>query len=233
MRSRIPRRPDAPPRWVAQRAGSLCLPGTFGASLLLAALLSTGCPADDDDSASDDDTGDDDTGDDDTGDDDTGDDDTGDDDATGDDDTTSGDEALWGYLGQATVEAGVAYAGHEDLYFISHGGAGADLCRVRVTLTSDGLRDDCADCEWAFALTAADPEVVAESSVGCAGVGYDEAAIAGLTGTRGYGYAREYFGHTDVLMVEQGGIWTAVNFASWIEATGELTYDWEVGYLAY
>ncbi len=190
------------------------------------ALGIAGCPADDDDTGS----GDDDA----TSDDDTGDDDTGDDDYTGDDDTTSGDDdALYGYLGEAVVDPLTGYDGHEDLYYIADSGAGADLCRVRVTLTSTAVRDDCADCEWAFDLHAEDPQVIAESAVGCAGVGVDEAAIDALAVPRGYGYAREYFGHNDVLMVEQKGVWTAVNFADWNEGSGALAYDWEVGYHSY
>ena len=168
--------------------------------------------------------------------------DSGDDDARGDDDThgadaTTGDDddgrALHGFAGEATVIAEASFDGHEDLYYIADDGAGADICRVRVALTSTTPRDDCADCEWAFAVTAADPQVVTESAVGCDGVGIDDAAIADLAGERGYGFAREYFGHNDVLMVEQQGVWTAVNFALWVEATGALSYDWEVGYQPY
>jgi hypothetical protein len=183
----------------------------------VACLVLAGCPPDDDDTAGDDD------------------DTTGDDDATDDDDSTGDDDgnALYGYLGEAVVLAGSSYDGHEDLYYIADSGAGDDLCRVRVALVSTTPRDDCADCEWAFAVTATDPQVVADSSVGCAGVGVDGDVIAGLAGERGYGFAREYFGHTDVLMIDQQGIWTAVNFAVWSEATGELNYDWEVGYQGY
>jgi hypothetical protein len=183
---------------------------------LFACLVLAGCPQDDDDTAGDDDI----SGDDDTA---------GDDDSTGDDDGN----ALYGYLGEALVHTGDSYDGHEDLYYIADSGAGADVCRVRVDLISTAPRDDCADCEWAFAVTAFDPRVMAESSVGCAGVGVDGDVMVGLTGERGYGFAREYFGHTDVLMIDQGGIWTAVNFAVWSEATGELSYDWEVGYQGY
>ena len=188
--------------------------------LLLALVLGLavgGCPTDDDDDAADDDTGDDDF--------------SGDDDTTGDDDT--GGTALYGFLGESEVDPAAGYDGHEDLYFIADSGAGADVCRVRVSLTSTAERDDCTDCEWAFDLLGADPVVVAESSVGCAGVGYDGAAIDALAGARAYGFAREYFGHNDVLMVEQEGIWTAVNFADWNEGSGVLTYDWEVGYQSY
>jgi len=206
--------------------------------LILALMLTAiwlavpACNGSDDDDVADDDVADDDVADDDTGDDDTGDDDTGDDD-------TSEPMALKGHVGEAIADA-ATYDGWEELFFIADGGEGDDLCRIRYDLDSVAPRDDCdlplGDCAWGHDLVLSDVEIVAESDVGCAGFGYDAAALAVLEeGEVSYAYIPEYSGHPDVMAMydEAGAAWQVVAFASWDEGSGAFNYDWEDGYEAY
>ncbi len=201
-------------------------------TLLLTGLLTLaplGCPDDPDD---DDDSGDDDAGDDDAGDDDSGDDDTASDDDAGDDDSGGGTGML-GYYGSATADAD-GYDGIEELYLIADKGMGEDLCRIRYEVDATAPRDDCADCMWAHDVVFEDPEVIVDVAGACAAIGYDAAAVAALSGTtRSQGYAEEYFGHADVIMVFDGGTWSVVSFATWDHGSHLFEYDWEVGYESY
>jgi hypothetical protein len=191
---------------------------------LLLALSFTGCttdPDDDDDTAGDDDTGDDDTGDDDTGDDDSG------------DDDTAANTGMFGYLGDATA-SDAGYDGWEELYLIAEKGLGDDVCRVRYDVDATAPRDDCADCMWAHDVVVSNPQVTLDVDGACAAIGYDAAAIAALDGTtKSYGYAEEYFGHADVIMVMVKGEWSAVSFATWDDGSENFLYDWEVGFEGY
>ena len=214
--------------------------------LLTCALVLGGCPEDDDDAADDDDaTGDDDTGDDDTtSDDDTGDDDTGDDDTTsdddsadddtGDDDTAPTGTGLMGRIGTATVD-GPDYTGSEDLYLVAQKGAGDDVCRVRYDLGSTAVRNDCADCDWAFDLVASNAAVVAWEHPDCGtllGIGSDDVSV--LDGTAiSYGYIDEYFGHASVITGYTNGTWAVLGFASYDPVSGAFSYDLEDGYVEY
>jgi len=194
------------------------------------------CKGDDDDDVADDDAADDDAADDDTtaGDDDT----TADDDTSGDDDTAP-PQALAGHLGEAIVDE-TSYDGWEELFFIADQGDGEDLCRIRYDLDSIAPRDDCdlplGDCAWGHDLVLSDVVVVTESDVGCAGFGYDTAALAVLEeGEVSYAYIPEYSGHPDVMAMydEAGSAWQVVAFAAWDETSGDFSYEWEDGYEAY
>lgn len=178
-----------------------------------------------------DDSGDDDPGDDDPGDDDPGDDTAGDDDG---DDDSDGEMALVGYFGRALVQT-LGYAGTEELYFSPHGGVGLDLCRIRYSLVSTAVRDDCEDCVWAFELSATEPEIIAGSAGDCEALGYDAVAIDELLSRpRAYGYAPEYYGHANVLLVSNNtGGWDVVSFAAWSDGGGQFSYNWEIGYQMY
>ncbi len=157
-----------------------------------------------------------------------------DDDVVGDDDSAGPDEGLLGREGTATV-LNDSYEGTEDLFFATEYGLGEDLCRIRYSLSTVAVRDDCEDCVWAFDLQVGAPELIAEAGPGClATVGVDGATLAGLEGTVvAYGYNPDYFGHIQVLYVEQEGAWGSVGHASWDSGSGEFSYDWEDGYHPY
>jgi len=113
-------------------------------------------------------------------------------------------------------------------------GDGAVLCRVSCALTSTAPRDDCDDCVWAFDLVVSDAVVAEETDVGCAAFGYDADAVEAMNGTaRSYGYAEEYVGHADMLMVYEADRWQGLAFATYSPASGELTYHWEDAYVPY
>jgi len=170
----------------------------------------------------------------------------GDDDATGDDDTTADDDddddddsagerfGLLGRVGAATVTED-SYVGSEDLYFAADYGEGEDICRIRYPLVSVAVREDCEDCVWAFDLVLGAPELLSETHPGCLStVGVDGAALDDLEGTAvSYGYNPDYFGHIQVLRVEQVGSWDSAGHASWDEGSGAFDYDWQDGYHTY
>lgn len=157
-----------------------------------------------------------------------------DDDAGDDDDTTEDASGLLGRVGTATVD-GASYQGTEDLYFTTEYGEGEDVCRIRYPLSSSAVRDDCADCVWAFDLVLGAPELIAETDPGClATVGVDSASLGDVEGdVVSYGYDPEYFGHIQMLLVEQAGSWAAVGHADWESGSGAFSYDWEDGYHTY
>ena len=178
--------------------------------LALVGLLLWSAPACEPASPDDDSAGDDDTADDDTG-----------------DDDSAGDVALVVLSGEATVD-GTGYAGTETHEVIAEQGQGDTLCAITYTWTSVAPRDDCAVCEWAWDLSASGAAVTAESGVGCAGVGADPAPFDGAQ--RAHGFAAEFIGHADVLMVPVAGEWEAVAYAGYNPKTGVLLYEWETGY---
>ncbi len=142
--------------------------------------------------------------------------------------------AAEGRIGAATV-VDSAYAGSETWYLVADSGSGATLCEIQLTLTSAAARTDCTDCAWAFDLEISDAAVLTDEGGACAAVlGYDADTVADLNGsTVSYGYAPEYYGHAQVLMVESEAGWQAQSFAAHDEATGLFTYDWEIGYREY
>jgi len=143
-------------------------------------------------------------------------------------------QGLLGRAGTATVSY-TSYEGTEELYFAADQGQGEDICRIRYDLSSTAVRDDCADCEWAFDLVVSGAELITETAPGClATVGADSAALGDLEGTVvSYGYDPDYFGHIEILFVEQGGAWAAADHASWDASSGAFSYDWEDGYHPY
>ena len=143
-------------------------------------------------------------------------------------------QGLLGRVGTGTVLVG-SYEGSEDLFFTRDHGQGEDICRIRYSLTSIALRDDCDDCVWAFDLQLGPAELVAEADPGClATVGVDGSTLAGLEGTVvSYGYNPDYVGHIRVLYVEQGGEWGSVGHAEWESSSGAFSYEWEDGYYPY
>ena len=123
------------------------------------------------------------------------------------------------------------YVVTEDWYFL--GEDDTDVCRIRATLTATGTRSDCTVCTWAHDLVLAGSAVVAESDVGCDGV-FGAGAAAALEGAGvAYGFAEEYYGHPDVLMVGGDAGWAAAGFARWDEVDGGLEYDIEDGVRTY
>ncbi len=174
---------------------------------MLPVLLACAAPADD--------SGTDDSGTDDSGTDDSGTDDSG----TG----------LLVFAGAATV--GADYLGTEQIRFGPTTG-GDPLCVIDIPVSSVGIREDCAECLWAFDLTFSTPTVLIDTH--CAAIGYDEAAIAAITGSRrACGFADEYLGHAEALLVETDGAWEPVSFADWSPVNGALSYAWEQGYQDY
>lgn len=163
-------------------------------------------------------------------------DDSGDSGAPVDSGDSGGEERLGagGRLGAATANAD-GYVGTEDWYFIADRGEGEELCRVQLSLASTAARADCADCAWAWDLEVTDAALLVEAAPGCTPtLGLDSADLSGLVGqTVSYGYAPDYFGHAQVLMVATGGAWAAATFATWDEDSGAFAYDWETGFYAY
>lgn len=131
-----------------------------------------------------------------------------------------------GFLGDASVDA-TSYVGTESWYFVEDEvDGGQDLCRITYTLTSTAVREDCADCTWAFDLVVSGAAVVAESGPGCLALsGYDAATVSALDGqVVSHGYNPDYFGHRAVLMMDTGGgDWRGVASADWTD--GIFTYD--------
>ncbi len=157
---------------------------------------------------------------------------TGDSADTGDTGEPAGGDGLLLWEGTATVTAD-AYEGSEDILLLADMGLGDALCQVRYSVLSTSVRTDCGACLWAFDVVLGPAEVI-EDKGACQLAGYDEAAIAAIEGsTRGYGYAEEHIGHAAVLLVDQGGGWDAVAFASWVEQTGAFSYEWEQAYVQY
>jgi hypothetical protein len=149
-------------------------------------------------------------------------------------DTGTGRSGEEGQLGVGTM-SGAQYVGYEEWYFAADEGAGADVCRIRYTLTSTAPLADCAECSWAYDMVLSVAQVLGESDPGCLPVlGYDSATVGSLDGTTvSYGYSPSYYGHAQVLMIQTDGVWDAATFATFDDATGEFTYDWEKGYREY
>lgn len=147
---------------------------------------------------------------------------------TGDTDSGNHGTGQVGVTGTATADA-AGYAGTEDWYFIADSGDGEDVCRIRYTLTGVTARTDCDDCSWAWTLEVSDAEVVTDA--GCAeSVGVDATTVGSLDGTTtGYGYIASYYGHADVLAVDEDGQWVVETFAAWDEGTSAFSYDWNQG----
>ena len=158
-------------------------------------------------------------------------------------DTASGDTAdtsdtagpvggtgLLTLIGQATV--GSSYDGTEEIRFAPTTGDAQALCSVVVPVSAAQARTDCLDCLWAFDVVLGAPTVNTDTA--CEAAGYDAQAIAALEGSvRSYGFADEYLGHAEALLVLQDDTWEPVSFADWSAKTGLLSYEWEQGYLPY
>jgi len=151
---------------------------------------------------------------------------------TGDKTTSTGDSTgLLGRTGTATV-GDDSFLGSEELYLIADSGNGDDVCRLRYDLAYTATRTDCTVCEWAFDLIVSNVAIVSENGVGCDGIGHDADFIDSLeNSTVSYGFAFEYIGHSDMLMVYNDTSWQASTFVSLEDST--LGYDWQVGYQTY
>ncbi len=126
---------------------------------------------------------------------------------------------------------GEGYDGVEEWALVADNGTGADVCRLDFSLGSSTARTDCADCSWAYDLVVSGTTVVDEDATGCAATLADPATFDGTVVS--YGYAPNYFGHAQVLMVYESGAWNAVSFGGMDDTTGEFSYQWDVGYRAY
>lgn len=130
------------------------------------------------------------------------------------------------WVGDAVVDD--AYRGVEARVVLADGGLGDAVCRIEYAVESTAERADCADCLWAYDVTFGAATVVEAS--GCADAGIDVGDTWEGT-TRAYGVALDYLGHSHALMMESGGTWAPMAFASWDEATGVFGYRWEQGYV--
>ncbi len=138
-----------------------------------------------------------------------------------------------------TSQATIAYDGYEDLYILTNSDDPADVCRVRYPLTA--VADPsipCDFCEWSVVVEKGDPEVVLDEHGACANsdLSLTEAEMAAAVGERiAYGFAREYVGHTSILMRynEDAGQWGGSATANWDPETGELSYDHRDGVCSY
>jgi hypothetical protein len=151
-------------------------------------------------------------------------------DADADTDADSDLSALMGRTGTGSVDG--SYSGTEEFYIIGDDGDGDDLCRVTYTLTAAAERKDCDICEWAYDLQIGDVQVTADSDPGCSiavGKGVDVSALEGTVVS--YGYVPEYYGHAEVLMVNEGDAWFAASFATMTD--GIFSYNWEAAYISY
>jgi hypothetical protein len=172
-------------------------------------LLVAGCsgPTDDDDTTVDDDTAD-------------------------DDDTGATGRAMLSYAGDAIADAAL-YTGTESLVLVDDDGMGAVLCRVGYTLTGTAPRDDCDECLWAWDLELSVATITDESGAGCDPLGHDTATVAAMNGTtRAYGFAEEYVGHADMLMIDIDG-WQGVSFATWHADSGTFDYGWDDAFVEF
>ncbi len=132
------------------------------------------------------------------------------------------------WSGEANVDG--TWEGHESILFVGDDGLGETWCEVRYPVLPVAERTDCVDCVLAFDVEFQAPETLISTL--CAEVGYDDAAITALVGERrGYGFALDYLGHSNVLMFDDEGIWKAVAFVNWNESSATLSYAWERGYV--
>lgn len=145
-----------------------------------------------------------------------------------------GEELLLSREGDADVD-GLVFEGVEDLSFTTDQGLGDDVCRISYKLKATEPRHDCDICEWAFDLMASEAQILAGTSGACADLGYDNVGIANLLAQpRSYGFARDYYGHADVLVVFDPAVgWDVVSFANWSSDAGEFSYVWSLGYVTY
>lgn len=132
--------------------------------------------------------------------------------------------------GQAAVDAG--WVGTEAITFRAELGLGEVLCEVLYPVTSVAPRTDCGDCSLAFDVLLGAPEVLVPDA--CEAAGYPEDVLATIEGTRrAYGYALDYFGHANVLLVDEGAGWDAAAFADFDQVQATIAYSWDRGYLDY
>ncbi len=134
------------------------------------------------------------------------------------------------WSGSASVAEG--WAGEESVLLLGDMGLGEARCAIDYAVSSTASREDCAECALAYDVVLGAPTT--RVSTDCAAAGYDEATIGALEGqTRSYGFALDYLGHSNVLMLDDGGVWKAVAFVDWDEDELQLRYAWEQGYVPY
>lgn len=141
-----------------------------------------------------------------------------------------GDDGLLSWNGGADVDG--HWLGWESVVFQENMGLGDVLCEIRYPVEDVGPRDDCAECEVAFDVQLGAGEVLLDER--CAAAGEDASTIAAREGeVRGYGFALNYLGHSNVLMYDDAGVWKAVAFVDWDEEALTLTYAWEQAVISY
>ena len=137
-------------------------------------------------------------------------------------------------VGTAVVNS--AYAGEEDLQLIGDSGYGDTACRIHYNLVSVKVRDDCDLCVWAFDLEIQDATVEEDPTAVCKiALGYDASNVDDLNGTvTSRGFDPVYAGHASVILSELSpGSWESVTYATFDTETGDLSYDWDDGYVYY
>lgn len=157
---------------------------------------------------------------------------TGDDTAgdTGEDTGLVGDDGLLAWAGEADVADG--WDGSESVVFVADVGLGDTLCEVWYPVTGIAPRDDCAECILAWDVVLGAPDVRIDTL--CETAGQDAATIAAREGeTRSYGIALDFLGHSNVLMLDDGGVWKAVTFVDWNGEAMTVSYQWEQAVISY
>ncbi len=130
-------------------------------------------------------------------------------------------------VGQAQTD-GSAYSGTEDWVLYAEEGLGAELCRVRFDVSLVSTSAGCSECLWAVDVLLEDPVLVVGED--CAPMGVNPDDLGPLDEqARSQGYAEEYIGHANVLMVQADPLWEAVCFATWDGTSFD--YEWEQGFV--
>lgn len=142
-------------------------------------------------------------------------------------------EAMVCRVGNGVVAKG-AYTGVDEIWVLPLVGnytveGPLAVCKIRYTLTSTVVRDDCTwgtmDCDWAFDLVSSDAAIDDPMGVCLAAVGIDAANLATLNGVvESRGYHPDYAGHAKVRMEVREGEWRAAGNADYEEVTGAFSY---------
>lgn len=132
--------------------------------------------------------------------------------------------ALLRAVGEATVGS-AGYQGTERLELVLDKGQGDVVCAIEVPVQDTAPRSDCSQCTWAYDLSGGEATVSLDER--CADAGLDAASASARP--RSYGFAQEFIGHSDVLMVDLDDRWQGVAYAGWDQGSGAFSYTWELG----
>jgi hypothetical protein len=155
-----------------------------------------------------------------------------------------------GQKGTGTVTQ-TTYESTEEFYMVSQENVEEGLldiynCHIRFTATRVGAAPaNCQDldgmaCMWTHKVRISNPTVVTNEDGACEKneFGWNAAWMASQDGTEAsYGYVDMYEGHDSVLMKAFGAagmeMWDVLGRASWLEESGEFSFDNRIGECRY